>query len=205
MMHTSRERLSTVGHRPFMTAVAVLLCFALPSPLRAHAHIFIDYTVEAVFDDGRLQGFEATWTFDRMFSAFIVKQFDADKNGHFDKEETVKVFQGSFMNLKKNDFFTYIKLGHDDLPAPTPTDFTCDLVAGNEMVRYTFFLPLSVDAASDKQRVSVFFFDPVIYVSFTVMEESVTVSNPDSTIETEVDLRRVKYTNRPTITFRKTG
>ena len=188
-----------------LLAASIIMLVVLPSRLRAHAHIFIDYTIQAVFDEGQLQGFRATWTFDRMFSAFIVKQFDSDKNGKFDDKETANVYRNSFMNLKKNNFFTYVKIDHDDVPVPIPTGFECELLTDEEVIRYAFFLPIPVDVGTDKRRVSVFFFDPVIYVSFTVMKDDVTVSNSDPTLETDAGLRRIKYTNRPTFTFRKGG
>lgn len=183
----------------FMLAV---LAMGLYASAHAHAHIFIDYTVNAVFSDSALSGFDVTWTFDRMFSAFIIKEFDSDKNGTFSQEESQAVYTGAFMALKKNGFFTYLSLGTKELPAPVPVNFSCKKLAGDDVVRYRFFIPVSVAAEERRQRVSVFFFDPVIYVSFTVMKDDVAVTAP-AAVETDVSVRKVQYTNRPTISFRK--
>jgi len=43
--------------------------------------------VHAAFDDSTLTGVHINWSFDRMFSSFIRKEFDVDKNWELSKEE----------------------------------------------------------------------------------------------------------------------
>jgi ABC-type uncharacterized transport system substrate-binding protein len=167
----------------------------------AHAHIFIDYTVQAVFEEETLKGVRASWTFDRMFSAFIIKQFDKDKNGRLSKKESDQVFHQSFQNLKSKHYFTYVRVNGEKRPTPRIREFRARIVGNSDVVRYTFFLPLSVHATPENTSVSVFFFDPVIYVSFTVTKKDVGVSVSSSRINASARITRVKFTNRPTIVF----
>ncbi len=187
--------------RPAM--VALLLVSLCPSLCRAHAHIFIDYTVTAEFDESGLRGMRAVWTFDRMFSSFIIKQFDKDNNKSFGKQEVAAIRDGAFKALAKDGYFAYLSHANKALPVPTPTEFDATLVGDKDAVQYSFFLPLTVEADGEEQCVSLFFFDPVIYVSFTITKNDVSVSAPSGSIDARIELKKVKYTPRPTVSFKK--
>jgi ABC-type uncharacterized transport system substrate-binding protein len=191
-------------YRQYLLLSVVISIAVLSSvhTVRAHAHIFIDYTVTARFDQEQLTGFTATWTFDRMFSAFIIKQFDVDKDGKLSSNESRRVFAESFQNLKSKHYFTYLRVNGKKQPTPGITNFRAQITGDGDMVRYTFFLPVSVEADTKENSVSLFFFDPVIYVSFTVTKKDVGVTSP-SHIDATVDIARVKFTNRPTVRFKK--
>jgi ABC-type uncharacterized transport system substrate-binding protein len=180
--------------------VAVLL---LQWAAHGHAHVFIDYTLHARFTDSSLAGVEVVWTFDRMFAAFIRKEFDRDKDGAFSADEQELIRSGAFGNLAKNSYFAVLSLDGKKLPVPAPQEFTATLDEKAGVVSYGFFLPLNVKAEHTKHELTAYFYDPVIYVAFTVFQKGVGVSAASEHINADVKLRRVKYTNRPTVCFQK--
>jgi ABC-type uncharacterized transport system substrate-binding protein len=207
----TRQRLRRRYNAPGLTSISparcaifVLLLVSLcPSVCRAHAHIFIDYTVTAEFDEAGLKGMRTVWTFDRMFSSFIIKQFDKDNNKSFDAQEVAAIRDNAFKALAKDGYFAHLSHGKKALPAPRPTEFDAKLVGKKDVVRYSFFLPVTVQADGESQRVSLFFFDPVIYVSFTITNKDVSISMPPGAIDAGIELNKVKYTIRPTVSFKK--
>jgi len=178
----------------------ILIC---PSLCMAHAHIFIDYTVTAEFDANGLKGMRAVWAFDRMFSSFIIKQFDRNNDRSFSKEEISAIRNNAFHALAKDAYFAHVSHNKKNLPVPQPADFSAKIIGNNDIVQYSFFIPLAVAADGKEQEVSLFFFDPVIYVSFTITKKDVSVSAPPGGVDARIELKKVKYTARPTVKFKK--
>ncbi len=172
-------------------------------PCMGHAHIFIDYTVTAVFDQANITGLHVSWTFDKMFSAFIRKEFDMDKNESFSTQESGQIFSKSFCNLAQNDYFAIITLDKKNLPVAKPENFIAELIKKEGVVKYSFFMPLNIPVTQDEQLLLIYFFDPVIYISFTVMKRDIAIINASQNINASMELKRVKYINCPTILFNK--
>ena len=182
-----------------------LILFLGPKQGFGHAHIFIDYSINAVFDDTSLVGTQVSWIFDRMFSATIIKDFDKNKDGQFNPEEVKLVNGKSFRNLAKSNYFTVIKIGKKQVPVPEPRYFNAEIIKEKKVVKYSFFLPFHLRASKEIQKVSVHFFDPVIYVAFTIMKQDLLLSNPSGNILAQVKLKREKYLNCPIITFKSSS
>ncbi|MBN2038135.1 MAG: DUF1007 family protein [Chitinispirillaceae bacterium] len=171
----------------------------------AHAHVFIGYKIHFCVDDGGIKGVFVHWTIDRMFSAFIKKEFDNNKDNALNREEQAAIFSKAFKSLEKNDYFAVIIHNGKNLAIPEPQRFSATLDTKSDMVSYTFFLPLSIPPTQSKQKIQVYFFDPVIYVAFTVLEKDVGMQNKSNHIQASLELPTVKFVNRPTITFSKEG
>ena len=73
------------GRRAVGLVRAVVLASALvglaAGPASAHPHVFIDYAVTLVVAGDRVDGVRLAWTFDDLFSGFILQEFDKDRNG----------------------------------------------------------------------------------------------------------------------------
>ncbi len=173
----------------------VQVCFS-------HAHVFIDYKVHACVNENGLEGVYVNWTFDRMFTQFIQKEFDLNKDNKLSKEEQVAIFKKFNSDYGKTDYFTVIKVDGKNYSIPKPTNFSARLLKDKGMVAYTFFLPLKLKATNKKTDVQLYFFDPVIYVAFTVMPKDVTIQNKSKSIEASISLKKIKYTNCPTISMK---
>ncbi len=167
-----------------------------------HAHIFIDYKVHACVDANGLDGVFVNWTFDRMFTQFIQKEFDKNNDQKLNKEEQKAIYQKFCADYEKNEFFTVIKVNGKKYSVPKPIKFSARIMKEHETVAYTFFLPLKLKATKKKTDVQVYFFDPVIYVAFTVMPKDVSIQNKAQNIQASIRLKKVKYTNCPTISIK---
>ncbi len=194
-METNRNFSSKLIKALFLLYCAVHICFG-------HAHVFIDYKVHACITENGLEGVYVNWTFDRMYTQFIKKEFDKNKDNKLSKEEQAAVFKKFNKDYGKIDYFAVIKVNGKNYSVPKPKNFSARLVNDKGVVAYTFYLPLKLDATKKETDVQVYFFDPVIYVAFTVMAKDVSIQNKSKAVEATISLKKVKYTNCPTISMK---
>ena len=107
------------------TRLALIIALTLtPAVLSAHPHMFLTSEEELVWDKATLTGCWIEWTFDQFFSADIIQAYDANHDGKFSAEETKKVYDGAFINLKNYYYFTFIRQGKTRTNPPSVTAFT---------------------------------------------------------------------------------
>jgi len=137
-------RIKTVDKR-----IALLLCAFLfqPSILTAHPHMFLSSTAEFVWKDTRLEGCYLEWTFDRFFSADLIRGYDRDMNGKFSAAETKEIYSNAFINLKNYYYFTFIRQGDKRTNPPEVARFTAG--QKGDTVSYRFFIDLSNTVSGD--------------------------------------------------------
>lgn len=168
-----------------------------------HAHIFIDYKIHACINENGLEGFFVNWTFDRMFTSFIQKEFDKDKDGVLNPQEQQSIFTNAFQKLKADNYFAVIKINGEEQPIPEPNKFSARFIKDKEVVAYSFFIPLANPATTQEKEVQIYFFDPVIYIAFTIMPADITLKNNSAKINAKLLMQQVKHTNRPTLYFKE--
>ena len=182
----------------FCFKIALLSWFCVQAAL-GQTHIFIDYKVNACVNDEGLEGVFVNWTFDAAYSRHILKESDADNNMILNKDEQAACFNTFTKDYGKNDYFTVIKVDGKKHAVPAPTDFFARISTGNNLVSYTFFIPLKLNLSEKKQvEVQVYFFDPAIYISFTILPEDASVQNKSQRNDVSVSLKKVKNINCPT-------
>jgi ABC-type uncharacterized transport system substrate-binding protein len=177
---------------PFMAALSY-----------GHAHIFIEYKLHFCVDDKGLKGVFVNWTFDQMFTSFIKKEYDSDKNNELSKPEQLELFNTAFKDLAKNDYFAALSVNGKKLPVPEPQQFSARIIKETDMASYTFFLPLNIAAGKEEQSFEIYFFDPVIYVAFTILEKDMGLQNHAQKVQASLQMKTVKYVNRPTLSFKE--
>jgi ABC-type uncharacterized transport system substrate-binding protein len=131
-------------------------------PLLSHPHVFIDNRVSVIFDSNGLKGFKHEWIFDEMFSSTIIKDFDLDGNGNFNKKEIEGVLSGAFSNLKKYNYFTDIAIKGHRFKIKEIEDFHAVIDSG--VLIYVFFLPCEVTASRENQEITIAVYDPSYFV-----------------------------------------
>lgn len=176
-----------------MSKAVFLLCL-FPILLWAHAHVFIDYQVHGIANEKGLQGVYVNWSFDRMFTTFVTKEFDEDSDGKLSKEEQNVIYKNSFLKWKEEDFYSVLKLNGKRLNLPTPQKFSARINQKKGVVEYTFYLPLNIAATKNEQEFTIHFLDKVIYVDFASAAEKITMKNkkPDA-ISLRKEFKEVKY------------
>jgi len=181
---------------------SVLLLYVFAQTIFGHAHIFIDYKVHACINDEGLDGVFVNWTFDAMFTQFVQKEFDKDNDKKLNKDEQAAIFNKFTNDHKKVDYFAVIKVDGKNYSVPAPANFSARILPENNLVSYTFFLPLKLKASGKPMEVQVYFFDAVIYVSFTIMPKDVSIQNKSKNIDASISLEKGKFSNIPTISLK---
>jgi ABC-type uncharacterized transport system substrate-binding protein len=134
-----------------------------PSGATAHPHVFIDCGVDLLFSGDRIDGARLTWTFDDLFSGFLLQEFDRDRNGSLSPAEVHQIEVKHLAEFRRVKFYTAVTLnGQDVTPGPV-RDFTAAVWKG--LVTYQFTLPLSAPLASTT-AIEVVIDDPTYYIAY---------------------------------------
>ncbi len=125
--------------------IAALTLWAGSCP--AHPHVFIESEMDIELEAGGISGIWHHWTFDEYFSAWILEEYDQDNDGLFSPEETKKLYEEAFKNLKQYGFWTRILRGGSEIPVSRIENFTVEI--NDNMATYSFFVPLDMTVASE--------------------------------------------------------
>ncbi len=179
-----------------MRHLVKVLCIIsfLHTSLWAHAHMFIDFKLHAVVNESGLTGIYVNWTFDKMFAAFIKKEFDVNKDNKLSKEEQLQVYEKSFKEWKVGDYFGILKLNDETIAFPTAQKFSSRLTQQGNSAEYTFFVPLSIPASETVNRLELYFIDAEMYIAFDSESESLSVVNKaESTVAVSHSLKTIEF------------
>jgi len=173
------------------TVLLGLLAAALPAA--AHPHVFISNRMTVTFDQGMLQGIGFQWTFDPMFSAMILGDYDPGHTGRFDASRAAALKAGAFDNLVNYHYFIALWVGGKPVRKPVMEKFTPSVADKGRLV-YQFFVPLKVPLATEEQTVLLTVYDDSYYVAFDILRaQDVTVqSGPQVSCDLAVQKTRVK-------------
>jgi ABC-type uncharacterized transport system substrate-binding protein len=144
----------------------LLLAFGaayLPVTAMAHPHVFIDCGVDLLFSGDRIDGVRLTWTFDDLFSGFILQEFDRDRNRSLSPAEVHQIEAKHLAEFRRVKFFTVVTLNDKDVTPGPARDFTATAAKG--LVTYQFTLPLSAPLASTA-AIEVVVDDPAYYIAY---------------------------------------
>lgn len=108
----------------------------------AHPHIFVDAKVVITFNQaGELAGFYNTWTFDGLYSAWIVQGLPRDAENHLTFEALSEISEGMLANVIEKDYFTtardglgLMSLGRAERPS---------LAYVADKLQFSFYVPIS--------------------------------------------------------------
>jgi len=139
---------------------------------RSHPHLFIDSKVTFVFDDKGLAKILEEWTFDEMFSADTISEFDKDGDKVFSPEEIVEIEAKAFSNLKSFGYFTFVSINGKALEIEKVEDFSASIGADEQRVIYKFSVPCAVLASKETARVEASNFDESNYTDLALTDDS---------------------------------
>jgi ABC-type uncharacterized transport system substrate-binding protein len=129
----------------------------------AHPHVFIDYAVTLILSGERLDGIRVAWTFDDLFSGFILQEFDGDRNGALSPREIQRIEQQHLAEFTKVNYYTTVNVNGKPVTLPAARDFGVTLAKG--LVTYEFTLPLRVELPG-ATAVEVLIDDPVYFIAY---------------------------------------
>lgn len=155
-----------------MTHALPLMLALLLAPVgaAAHPHVFIDATVEIVFDaQGRAEALRIGWTYDDLFSLSYLTEmgFDPDFDGVLSAEETVRLTGFDTRNWDA-DFpgDTYALVQGSPIGLSRPEAPTVRYDGGKLTSTHLRHLSTPVDLAAAELVVQVY--DPSFYTSYSI-------------------------------------
>jgi ABC-type uncharacterized transport system substrate-binding protein len=134
---------------------------ALPAPLAAHPHGWIDIQTEVLVDDaGRLEGLRQAWLFDEFYSAFMLDDF---AQAGLDREQGLaRLLRQDVEALAPHDYFTRVEIDGEPQPFGAARAYANGVAAGRIWFRFELPLAEPVDPSDREVRYAVF--DPTYYI-----------------------------------------
>ena len=165
-------------------ALAPLLCFAA-APVAAHPHVFIDTTVELIFDDqGQATALRIGWTYDELTTLMIIEDGGDDKDGDgvisASELQTLKGFDMDWGEEFPGD--TFAKMG--GLPVDLsmkPEDWTTDWKDGRLISTHIRRFTEPVRIAADP--LVILPYDPGYYTAYAIASAPALTGRPDCKAE----------------------
>jgi len=139
--------------RRVMSTLA-FMSLASTAALWAHPHVFIDSRLEFEVRGKDCVGIWVEWTFDPVFSADVIGQFDKNHDGIFDQTENETVQSKAFSNLKKYGYFTFLRKGETRSFPEAVESFQASQRDGRAI--YRFRVPLEGKGFSGNFSVATF-------------------------------------------------
>lgn len=154
------------------------------SPAWAHPHVFIDATIELIFDgDGLVSALRIGWTYDDLFSLSYVTEngFDPDFDGALTTEEQERI-AGFDMNWAA-DFpgDTYALVGGEQIALSSPTEVTASYADGRLVSSHLRRLDRPIDPSAQELVVQVY--DPSFYTAYTIAANPVLTGRSDCSVQ----------------------
>lgn len=144
--------------------ILFFLCFFfVAASTDAHPHIFFKNKVHIIFDSEGVKGFKAFWYADDFSTAGLIDGYDENENDKLDDFELKMFEDDSVDNLKKFDYFTYIKVNGKNFEVKSIKEFKAELIDGR--ILYSFFIPKKITAKSQTTEISISQYDST-YFSF---------------------------------------
>lgn len=135
----------------------------------AHPHVFVTAKEQVIFaPDGKVSGIRASWTFDDMYSSFLVQGIGAP-DAILTEQQLAPLAKTNVDSLAEFGYFTVAKASGKQLEFSEPVDYS--LKEGQDkLLTLVFTLPLKQPAgASPAFTVSVY--DPTYFVSFELADK----------------------------------
>lgn len=144
-------------------ALAMLFCLFAGSA-SGHPHVWVDYGLTALFEQGRVAALRQEWSFDEDFTASVL----ADVAKHRGKAalsaaEIAALKASAFSNLKNYDYFSHVWSGDKPVPIDKEVrDFQARLDGDRLVYRFTVVLGQPIDPRVAPLKVGIW--DDTYYV-----------------------------------------
>lgn len=149
--------------------VLALSQYLLIPVAQAHPHIWIEGTVELVFDrQGQASAVRQAWLFDELFSTYALQGMPRDKAGQVPGAELDKITSEWMTALAdpESHFFTKITLGGKPLAFGAPLNARSTWDPKTSQLVLSFELPLETPVKIDAKGLEVDIQDSSYFVAF---------------------------------------
>ncbi len=148
--------------------LSLLLALAAAAAAGAHPHMALESRLEFQMRGRDCVAIQVEWTFDSLFSASIIGEYDADRDGSFSKAENETVRQRAFSNLANYGYFISLRKG-SERTTPAKVDGFAASQRDGRLV-YRFRVPLEGLGYRDDFAVAVF--DATFYCAVNIPEDA---------------------------------
>ncbi len=150
-------------------AIGAGCVFAAASGAEAHPHVFVVAQEQVIFSpDGKISGIRSSWTFDDMYSSFLVQGLGAP-DAILTAQQLAPLAKTNVESLTEFGYFTVVKAAGKQLEFNEPVDYS--LKEGEDkLVTLVFTLPFK-EPASASRAFTVSVYDPTYFVSFDLADK----------------------------------
>jgi ABC-type uncharacterized transport system substrate-binding protein len=135
---------------------------------QAHPHVWITSTSELIYAvDGSITGVRHAWTFDDMFTSYVLQGIESKTKGIYTHEELAPLAQTNVESLKEFGFFTFARADGKKQKFQEPVDYFMEYKDGALTLHFT--LPLKTPVKSSELAIEVF--DPTFFVDFKLADK----------------------------------
>jgi len=138
--------------------LCVLLCVGLAE---AHPHIFVDASVELLFDASGFIGVRNHWVFDEMYSTALLASVDSTRSGNLGSKAEAHLRGSIAASLRGFHYFNNMAQGDGLVYTPEATNMVFRMDKGRLVCDLT--MPYRYTAGSDYTMLLFVLVDPVNY------------------------------------------
>jgi ABC-type uncharacterized transport system substrate-binding protein len=135
---------------------------------QAHPHVWITASSELIYaSDGAISGVRHAWTFDDMYSTYVLQGIATKTSGVYSREELAPLAQTNVEALKEFRFFTFAKADGKKEKFQEPVDYFLEYK--DSLLTLHFTLPLKTPLQPKHLVLEVF--DPEFFIDFKYAEK----------------------------------
>ena len=130
---------------------------------QAHPHVWITAKSQLIYaPDGSITGVRHAWTFDDMFSTYVLQGIETKNKGVYSKEELAPLAQTNVESLKEFGFFTFAKADGRKEKFLEPVDYFLEYK--DSLLTLHFTLPVKTPFKAKQLALEVF--DRAFFIDF---------------------------------------
>jgi ABC-type uncharacterized transport system substrate-binding protein len=130
---------------------------------QAHPHVWITAKSQLIYaPDGTITGVRHAWTFDDMFSTYVLQGIETKTKGVYSKEELAPLAQTNVESLKEFGFFTFAKADGRKEKFLEPVDYFLEYK--DSLLTLHFTLPVKTPFKAKQLALEVF--DRAFFIDF---------------------------------------
>jgi ABC-type uncharacterized transport system substrate-binding protein len=143
-------------------AVSLLAALSTATPAGAHPHSWIDVRSAVLFaDDGRVTGIEQQWTFDELYTSYVVEEMGG---GRKPSPKVVAQFASKVIaNLEPFRYFVDVTVDGKPVKPARVTQYASEMRGQRLWLR--FVLPLATPIDPRRQATAFSVYDPTYYIA----------------------------------------
>ena len=135
---------------------------------QAHPHVWITASSELIYaPDGSITGVRHTWTFDEMYSTYVLQGIETKTKGVYSREELEPLARTNVESLHEFGFFTFARADGKKEKFQEPVDYFLEYK--DSLLTLHFTLPLKTPLKPKLLALEVF--DPEFFIDFKFTDQ----------------------------------